>query len=240
MMTTMNLIVVPDVHGRSFWRDPIEHIKDFDNIIFLGDYVDPYEDEDISRQDAIQVLKDIIELKSLYPDKVILLLGNHDCQYIFDEYVNVLPAKSRFDWENYKEIGYIYKSNIDKFQIAWECENKEYGKRLLFTHAGVTNRFKDVCGLNANEINNFFLKEDTNGVPNTALLATISWYRGGPSMTGSPIWADVREHIKSQVPQVFQVFGHTYCADAVIYKHFAMLDRGDSCFILDDNGIRKY
>lgn len=71
-------------------------------------------------------------------------------------------------------------------------------------------------------------------------LASVSFYRGGYADSGSPVWADVREHAKSQVPQVFQIFGHTYSKEAIIMEHFAMLDKGDSCYILDEEGLHKF
>lgn len=40
------IIVVPDVHGRVFWKEPVrEYLDVVDRIIFLGDYLDPYENE---------------------------------------------------------------------------------------------------------------------------------------------------------------------------------------------------
>ena len=40
------ILIIPDVHGRRFWRDAIES-DDYDKVIFLGDYLDPYPDEGI-------------------------------------------------------------------------------------------------------------------------------------------------------------------------------------------------
>ena len=37
------IIVVPDVHGRTFWREVLNNTKD--KIVFLGDYLDPYKYE---------------------------------------------------------------------------------------------------------------------------------------------------------------------------------------------------
>lgn len=168
-----------------------------------------------------------------------LLLGNHDLPYFSPHYGRALSYWCRHDYNNHGDIENLFNENIDLFKIAWECHSEKYGK-VLFTHAGVTNEFKHICGLESEQINDFFLKESTAGIPNTAHLAAVSWYRGGSRKSGSPVWADVREHIKSQVPQVFQIFGHTYSKDAIIMEHFAMLDRGDSCYILTDEELKKY
>lgn len=40
------ILVVPDVHGRTFWKKPVnKYIDQVDRIVFLGDYLDPYRDE---------------------------------------------------------------------------------------------------------------------------------------------------------------------------------------------------
>ena len=234
----MKVLIVPDVHGRDFWRKPVTD-NSFDKIIFLGDYLDHYYGESNDEHD-IETLEDIIKLKQSNPDNIILLIGNHDCPYIWKEYGHALGSYwCRHDHEHHDEINKLFTDNLDLFQIAWECENEKYGK-VLFTHAGVTNIFKRICGLEADKINKFFLEEKTNDISNVVGLAGVSYYRGGRSKEGSPVWADVHEHIKSQVPQVFQIFGHTYSAKEVIMEHFAMLDTGNKCWILDKEGLSPY
>ena len=53
----MNILIIPDIHGRSFWEEAIndvtEHRREFDEVVFLGDYFDPYPTEDISECQAI-------------------------------------------------------------------------------------------------------------------------------------------------------------------------------------------
>ena len=68
-------IVIPDVHGRKFWRDVVKGNED-ERIIFLGDYLDPYSEEGITPEDAYNELLDIIAFKKEHPDNVTLLLGN--------------------------------------------------------------------------------------------------------------------------------------------------------------------
>lgn len=236
----MKILIIPDVHGREFWKEPIK--GEYDHIIFLGDYLDPYPGE-ATPEEALERFKEILKFKNEHSELVTLLLGNHDLPYFSVTYGKALSYWCRHDYKHHEEIVNLFKANEDKFQIAWECENEKLGK-VLFTHAGVTNKFKHICGLDAEGINRFFLKESSTGsgeeIPNIVGLATVSFYRGGFGNTGSPVWADVREHIKSQVPQIFQIFGHTYSKEAIIMENFAMLDKGNSCYILDENGIHKY
>ena len=75
------MLIIPDVHGRDFWRSACEDINAYDHVVFLGDYLDPYQQEGIDIDDAEQGLRDIIELKKNNLEKVTLLLGNHDLHY---------------------------------------------------------------------------------------------------------------------------------------------------------------
>lgn len=75
----MRIRVIGDVHGKSWWKSLVKDIDEVDMIVFLGDYVDSY---NISDEQIINNLLDIIEFKKSYEDKVILLLGNHEYNYI--------------------------------------------------------------------------------------------------------------------------------------------------------------
>ena len=42
----MKVLVLPDIHGRKFWRKTLaDNIGQVDKVIFLGDYLDPYQKE---------------------------------------------------------------------------------------------------------------------------------------------------------------------------------------------------
>ena len=68
-------VVIGDIHGLTYWKKAVAKNPDC-RYIFLGDYLDPY--EDIPRFQLIGNLKKIINLKKKLKDDVVLLLGNHD------------------------------------------------------------------------------------------------------------------------------------------------------------------
>ena len=72
----MKILMLPDIHGRDFWREPCKNIDDYDKVVFLGDYLDPYDFEKISVEQAIDNFKDILLFEKDNP-KVVMLLGNH-------------------------------------------------------------------------------------------------------------------------------------------------------------------
>ena len=51
------LIIIPDVHGRDFWRVAVRDYPDGE-FLFLGDYLDPYQHEDITVEQALAGLLD--------------------------------------------------------------------------------------------------------------------------------------------------------------------------------------
>ena len=133
------IIIVPDVHGRTFWRLAKEKINEVDQVVFLGDYLDPYPVEGISPKKAIEELKKIIDFKKEFLEKVILLIGNHDYHYM-NLLKEILPC-SRYDFRNAQKIEQIFNDNQELFQVLYK-EGK-----YLFSHAGVVEEWmKITCG----------------------------------------------------------------------------------------------
>ena len=201
------IIIIPDVHGRDFWRWTVAQRKGEDSLIFLGDYLDPYEDEWIYWSDAYKGLLDIIALKRENPEKVVLLLGNHDLHYLFPNL-----RGSRYNEYQADKIRKTFEDNMDCFQMAAECEIN--GHRYLFTHAGVNKmwveKYDDLFGsaemVIAETFNHLMFKEAF-----VEALGDVSSLRWGKDRAGSMVWADVEEFEWSgtRLPNLIQVFGHT-------------------------------
>ena len=51
------ILVLPDIHGRKFWKEKCQDITKYDRVIFLGDYFDPYDFEYITVEEAIAKLE---------------------------------------------------------------------------------------------------------------------------------------------------------------------------------------
>ena len=216
------MIIIPDVHGRVFWKEIVKNSED--KIIFLGDYVDPYPGENISLIGALDNLSEIIDYKKSNPSKVILLLGNHDFMYMDFEHNRY---SCRHDFENEPKITKILMDNRDLFQMNYSIEVKN--KLYIFSHAGILKpwieKYKNLFGEfpgSLDKINELYKKWDPEFISS---LLEISYYRGGWSDFGSMIWSDVREHSVSCEENIYQIFGHTQLKDKpIIEKHFADLD----------------
>ena len=185
----MNILTIPDVHGRTFWKYAVEDIDKYDKIIFLGDYVDPYAFEHITVEEAISNFKEIVAFAKEHSDKVELLLGNHDMPYYSKKYLTFSMYHCRHSVFHHNSIAKIFKQNIDLFKIATTYDN------ILFTHAGVTpgwlyEVFTDQYNLTSVEDLCFSLNNLLNTTKGLKYLYMISGDRGGMDPYASCIWAD--------------------------------------------------
>lgn len=233
------VLVIPDDHGRGFWK---EFVKGYENemIIFLGDYVDPYPHENISEEEALANLLDIIEFKKEHKDNVVLLLGNHDCSYRY----NTSLCNCRYAKRLAADFRRVFNDNKELFQLAFEC--KVCGKEYIFSHAGVPDNWisniEAECYRIQGETNVEFLNRLYENEIWQLLdyLRYIAHIRGGFDPWGSCIWCDVREWLREDTlvdSNVYQVFGHTQLIEEpIITEKIACLDcrRG---FFITKNGI---
>ena len=237
--------IVPDVHGRAFWIKAKEALSDetIDKIVFLGDYFDPYDDEEeyISDEKLIDSFNQIVQMKKENPEKIVLLLGNHDIHYLYkNQYC------SRHDGENESRNCELIKSNLDCFDLMYidDISCNDYNK-VLFTHAGLTSGTlktfgraeypKDDIVALCDAVNKNIKDVKTHEYHVLSeLLLRVSRYRGGSFQYGSIVWADIREVVPNtfDFDDVFQIFGHTRSFFPTVMKRYAMLDTQE-CYIAD-------
>lgn len=245
------ILVIGDIHGRSFWKKAVdENFDKVDKVIFLGDYLDPYPWEGITRKDAIKNFDEIIKFKKEHKDKVILLLGNHDLPYIDKRN---FYTRSRYDSSNAWHIERMFRSHRSLFQLAHE----EYinGKRYLFTHAGLIPKWyeyhKKIIGeeLTIDSLNH--LLDNPQGIK---ALCEVTRYRGGWDRYGSIVWLDVHDMtdaiqlslevegktVNDDLPWEYQVIGHSQQDEhPIITKEFACLDCRKAFILTDEGGFQE-
>ena len=243
------IAIIPDCHGRQFWKIVREHKDEFEKICFLGDYISPYSFEGITNKQAIEVLKEVVQFKKDNQDKVILLLGNHDFSLF-----NPDICECRTDYENWSWLNSFYKKNIKLFDLCWET--KVGDKRYFFSHAGVRKGWFDMW------VKDNWFKWDSDELPpdfmfNNLLhaayddynqdaadklevsLRVYSYFRGwGGEKNGSMIWADIREYAKGETLEndyndVVFVCGHTQLENEPIIKDWVMDLDCRKPFVLD-------
>ena len=250
-MENYRMLVVPDVHGRIFWRDEVYNVLKSTSdvkVIFLGDYVDPYVYEYISNDDAFCVLEEIIELKKEYGDRVILLLGNHDFHYF-----NGSTRGPRKDYERCSDLKHLYMDNMDIFEY-YHIEQVGDTK-YLFSHAGFLKSWlisnakelgiSDIIGqsddISVDLISNIDFKVLFSDKKVRSCMNSVSCWSGGYEID-SFMWADIREHfgVDEKISECVQVCGHTQQQkDYVKINNVYCLDCRDVFYIFDD-GIKMH
>lgn len=245
MSLNIKWLIIPDVHGREFWKEPVKVTLGATNanIVFLGDYHDPYPQEfnydEECESRSVDNFKQILELKKQYPDRVTLLIGNHDCGYAIGDDI----CSSRMDRVHRRELEKIFEENRELFQIAAECDIA--GKHFIFSHAGILKGWADqVWGEEETSSPEFDVVEELNkawwtdhyGILDA--LGDYDGYRGwGGYQYGSPVWSDIRSWIKVTPEETygFNIVGHTQLQSPIVLGQIADLDCRKA-FYLDDYG----
>jgi predicted phosphodiesterase len=200
----MKFLAIGDIHGRTVWKEADTNA--YDRVIFLGDYVDsPIFDDDIIYNN----LNDLIKVKQQQPDKITLLIGNHDAHYL--HYPHYRCSGFR-EWAQ-PGLSALFDKHRTLFQIAYQ-----HGSHIL-THAGITNKWLarllakighvgDTFTPNHNlaELINYIHQQS---VATQSVLFDVGPKRGGHHPFGGPVWADRSETSVDYLTGYHQIVGHT-------------------------------
>lgn len=231
-------LLIPDVHGRRFWR---KYAYDFPGeIIFLGDYLDPYPMDGVSPWGAMDNFSEILSFAMRNPYRVTLLLGNHDLHYLSEEFC-LYSQCSRYDWKHADVIGKVFRDNIHLFKLARLLGANPPEYKYLITHAGLHSgwllQHKDLIP-SVTEDNLNALLTTSQGIQ---ALAECGKQRGGDAPVGSIVWADMREmefslpialgdlskmETDGSYDTMSQIFGHTRVEKQTCSDGFVCIDTG--------------
>ena len=117
----MKYNIIGDIHGRKIYK---QLLRDDCTNIFIGDYFDPYDGQ--TYEECETIFKEILRYKEEHPE-TILLVGNHDMQYLIGE------NYSRKMYKHAQDIKDLFNENHDKFQICTSFDD------VIVSHAGVSN-----------------------------------------------------------------------------------------------------
>ena len=194
----MRLIALGDTHGRDDWKVIVAK-EEFDKVVFIGDYFDTH--EGITAVQQIGNFKDIIAYKRAEPEKVVLLIGNHDFHY--------LPT-SKHRYSGFQELHRvdIQELLVDalKDDLMQMCYKEE---QTLFTHAGITKTWFKANDLNESEVSlsiNELFKHKPNSFEFTYGMSADAT---GDDISQTPIWVRPRSLYEDGLDDVVQVVGHT-------------------------------
>lgn len=230
----MKAIAIGDIHGRVIWKEIINKEPGADKIIFVADYFDSF---DIPGNLQHDNFLDILEFKKSNPDKVELLIGNHDYHYM--EFSN--GKYSGFQHGYQYLIKKTLTDNLQHMKICYHLDD------VLFVHAGVTKTWCKNAGLDpseplpilVNNIQELFVKEpDQFGFIRGSFRENSERYSPyGDNIFQSPLWVRPGSLALDAIGGCKQVVGHTYQPNINIESkriHIDVLDTVNEYLIYED------
>lgn len=205
----MKIVAIGDIHGRPHWKQIWQEQSDADKIVFVGDYFDSYDVETekpiYSAAEQLFNFNEIIELKKLFPNKFVLLIGNHDAHY----FPGMRGQTAGFQEKHATFIQMALEENKHLLQAAYATD------RYLFSHAGITaNWLNDVYGKDGYDIGKLdeAVNEMWNYKPRAFMFNVMCWNKYGDDPEQSPMWVRPRSLLRGA--QLFkkrwiQIVGHT-------------------------------
>ena len=248
-MNIMKIFIVPDVHGSHEW-ETIKKLpaKTYDYVVFLGDYFDCWENRWPDQGYNFKAICDFIREDTAHRK---LLLGNHDWSYL--SMTTHGADVSGHQSERIEEIRRLLTENHDILDLAFECEAKCPGGRLIISHAGFSrtwvNSILNVFGIQENQWSVSFLNEQWHKLSfnpesegfNYAFEELLDWYGflsgSGNEITQGPLWIRP-EALLSDAFYETQIVGHTECClgdYAVLSEKDLSLDRKNTLMATDSN-----
>ena len=211
-------LVIPDVHGTTHWKTCIDKIDEFDYIVQLGDWFDQWVNK-WDEVDQIENLREFIELKKKYPEKIFALIGNHDLGYLMNESMSGQQKNKFYD------IKEAMKEFVPYMDIAAKIDG------YVLSHAGFSktwmknNKFKTI-----DEVNAAF--HDSNYEP----FRFDGWDSYGNDITQGPTWIRPGALIDDMYFKK-QIVGHTEVKNPCL-----LVKRGKDEIILVDSKdhIKQY
>lgn len=219
----MKIIAVGDIHGRDTWKKVVDKELDFDQFVFVGDYLDDF--PPATGESIFKNLVDIITFKRLAPDKVTVLYGNHELHYMRPEGEG--ECYSGYNSEFAMRYGVFLKSQRHLMRLAYQYED------ILFTHAGVTRTWAHTWGVLPSSTGE--LAPSINRVFKT-MPEAFRFFPGDTSRYGEdgnqgPLWVRPQSLLADLHPDIRQVVGHTH-VEHIEFKGYknsvALIDTGNA------------
>lgn len=239
----MKILVLGDIHGRLHWLDIVQKEQP-DLTIFLGDYVSTH--DDISAEQQLSNLEDILNYKEENPDKVILLRGNHDTQHLG------YPWAECSGW-NGKVWHHMGESNFkNRFLKLTQWVHVDDNLKVIFSHAGISEVWLkksaepaviDKIGSQYDDgsVDLEILLDHINDLEPSEIFGFIPdnyFDMCGTSKTQSPVWIRPETLCQCNVVGYDQVVGHTPIRE--IHKVVESTKGKQAIWLCDSLGFYNY
>lgn len=210
----MKIVAIGDTHGRDLWKIISTIESDADKFIFIGDYFDSRDDIDVSAQ--IENFKKILEFKKENPDKVFLMIGNHDFHYL----KGCGETYSGYQQYAAMDINEVLQPALTSGHLQICHVYDDY----IFSHAGLTQTWCE-----NNDIDLYNIEESVNVKFMKSMESFRFEYgenldRSGDDVTQSPIWVRIPSLLKDMVKGFTYVIGHTMIKEMHMANNIIAID----------------
>lgn len=192
----MKTIIISDLHNRVDWIEPFLSSIKYDNVVFLGDYFDDFNDTHKDVEHTAEWLKQSLQI----PNRI-HLIGTHDIWYMF--------PKNSFIKASGNSLGKSKVINKILLKKDWELLLPFiYIQTYYMTHAGIHPSFIDKNKPHYPiylEIKKA-IYDIKNGNSNS--LLGVGEARGGYQEFGGITWLDWNKEF-TPIPNINQIVGHT-------------------------------
>lgn len=226
----MKTIIIGDIHGHDTWKTVLKKEKEWDKVIFLGDYFDSF-----TVKPCVQVsnFEQILEFKKEDPENVVLILGNHDFHY------TAYVGHSRYSGYKTETSTYIDHKLEDllKEGILQVCYVQD---NIWFSHAGFSKTWLRNRKIDTSKedwwkrVNEKFFK-----IPQFfGFIKKRDSSPYGDNIYQGPLWIRPNSLLEDKPDGVLQIVGHTYTDSVMVGNGLVLCDclgKGGYAVIEDGN-----
>ena len=213
----MKYLFIPDVHQTKHWKKAMDKkYKDYIKI-FFGDYFDEWDSEKTwLTSKPIENFEEIVAFKDFDPDKVVLLIGNHDLSYLSTQHDQ--QSVSGHQWVHHAEICSALRKALPKMLIAYKLDNNAVCSHAGFSRVWADLTFQGVKDEDLIDTANKTLQDllDKNSQVSLKPEYYFSWcgmYSGsGDEPTQGPLWIRPNSLLQNALYDD-QIVGHTEVSD---------------------------
>jgi predicted phosphodiesterase len=213
----MKILAIGDIHGRTIWKQIIADNPDADLFIFIGDYLDTHKDISIMKQ--LNNFNEILDFKKEFPDRVILLIGNHDEHYRNYALANAIQYSGFNDYLSQFVMPIIESAIKDNLiQLVYVAD------KTIFSHAGLTTTWMMDVGATLDTVNDVLQQQPEMISFRIKHLFGSSPY--GYDVWQGPLWVRPYSLFKDiyMRDNYKQVVGHTQIDDIITTGSIIKID----------------
>jgi hypothetical protein len=197
-------LIIPDIHHKVDEAEKIIKHVGADEIIFLGDYFDDFNDD----AEMVNHTCDLLEASVEQPNRI-HLFGNHDIHYAYTNREFVCSGYEQ--WKYFIIHDHLNRKTWDKLKFYHFLD-----ETFLLSHAGLHKSHvpANIIKLSENrkkfysEIENHLNTEIIKGFRNESWIFHAGHSRGGNQAIGGITWCDYDKEFYP-VKGLNQILGHT-------------------------------